>query len=357
MPKSILLLPGDGIGPEVISQARRILESVSDAAGGLELAEADFGGIAIDRHGSPLPEATLAKALAADAVLLGAVGAPQYDSLPQDAKPEKGLLQLRASMQAFANLRPAKPRAALAASSPLRSGLAESLDVLVVRELTGGIYFGEPRGIEGEGEDREGFNTMRYSVREIRRIAKVAFESAALRSSKVCSVDKANVLEVSALWRETVAAVAADHPGIELTHMYADNAAMQLAANPGQFDVILAGNLFGDILSDLAAILAGSIGMLPSASLSQDGRGLYEPVHGSAPDIAGTGAANPCAAILSAAMMLRHSLDAPDAADAIEKAVDAALDRGARTADIAAPGETAISCTQMGEAIGDNIRL
>ena len=357
MGASILLLPGDGIGPEVIEQARLVLAQVSAAAGGLKISTADFGGAAIEKHGDPLPQATLQAARQADGVLLGAVGAPQFDQLPQDKRPEKGLLRLRQELEVFANLRPARARPALADSSPLRTQLVADLDVLVVRELTGGIYFGSPRGFAGEGEKRCGFNTMRYTVGEINRIAKVAFAAAGRRSGRLCSVDKANVLEVSSLWRETVSALAGDYPQVELSHMYVDNAAMQLAANPGQFDVIVTGNLFGDILSDLAAILAGSIGMLPSASLDAAGRGLYEPVHGSAPDLAGCDQANPCAAILSAAMMLRFSIGAKDVADAIEAAVDKALASGVRTADIAADADQACSCRQMGEAIRENISL
>ena len=357
MAASVLLLPGDGIGPEVVEQARRTLEAVADGLGGLAISEADFGGAAIDKHGDPLPEATLQAARQADAVLLGAVGLPRFDELPPAERPERGLLRLRQQLGVFANLRPARSRPALRASSPLREEVVADLDVLVVRELVGGIYFGQPRGFEGEGDERAGFNTMRYTAGEVRRIAQVAFVAAAGRRGKVCSVDKANVLEVSSLWRETVAEVGGEHPQVELSHMYVDNAAMQLAAAPAQFDVIVTGNLFGDILSDLAAILAGSIGMLPSASLDAAGRGLYEPVHGSAPDLAGRDRANPCAAILSVAMMLRFSLGAEKAAAAIEAAVDRTLAAGLRTADIAAAGAEACSCRRMGEAVRENISL
>ena len=357
MGAKVLLLPGDGIGPEVVEQARLVLERVSEAAGGLAISAADFGGAAIDRHGQPLPDSTLAAAATADAVLLGAVGEPRFDDLPQQQRPERGLLDLRHRLEVFANLRPARSRPALQASSPLRQSVVAGLDVLVVRELVGGIYFGQPRGFEGDGEDRAGFNTMRYTVGEVRRIAHRAFAAAAERRGRVCSVDKANVLEVSSLWRQTVTEVAAEYPQVELSHMYVDNAAMQLASNPSQFDVIVAGNLFGDILSDLAAILAGSIGMLPSASLAESGCGLYEPVHGSAPDLAGRDRANPAAAILSAAMMMRFSLGAPAAAAAIEDAVDRTLAAGLRTADIAGEGEESCSCRQMGEAIRENVKL
>lgn len=342
----LLLLPGDGIGPEVIDQLRPLLESASD----LTTAEADFGGIAIDKHGSPLPASTLERAQQSKAVLLGAVGAPRYDELPAQERPEQGLLGLRAGLEAYANLRPAMSFAELAGASSLKAEVVAGLDILLVRELTGGLYFGTPRGLEGEGDERAGFNTMKYTAREVRRVAKVAFESAQRRSKKLCSVDKANVLEVSMLWRETVTSMAADYPDVELRHLYVDNAAMQLVANPKQFDVMVTGNIFGDILSDLAAELAGSIGMLPSAAVGE-GPGIFEPVHGSAPDIAGEDRANPCAAFLSLALACEHSLQRPQLAAAIRTAVQDVLADGMRTADIAAAGEAAVGCAEMGSAI------
>ena len=351
MTRQVLLLPGDGIGCEVVREARLVLEQVAPACAPLQIAEADFGGIAINRLGSPLPSTTLAQARAAEAVLLGAVGAPRYDSLPQNQRPEKGLLQLRAELAVFANLRPVRTSAALIANSPLRPELARSLDILIVRELIGGIYFGQPRGYSGDGPAREAHNTMRYRAAEVKRIGKVAFEAALGRKRRLCSVDKANVLEVSCLWREEVEALAADHEEVALSHMYVDNAAMQLALAPAQFDVLVTSNLFGDILSDLASALAGSIGMMPSASLAADGSGIYEPVHGSAPEIAGRDQANPCAAILSMAMLLRHSLAEAKAATRIEAAVEAAIADGQRTADIAIPGQQPLGCQAMGAAV------
>lgn len=345
-----MLLPGDGVGPEVTREARLLLEQLAPDCAPFEISEADFGGAAIDEHGTPLPADTLERALSADAVLLGAVGLPKHDSLPQDSKPEAGLLGLRAQMGVFANLRPAKARPALVASSPLRPELAAGLDLLIIRELVGGVYFGEPRGLRGEGERREGFNTMRYCVAEVKRIGKAGFAAAADRTGRLCSVDKANVLDVSRLWRDTMEALAADHPGVQLRSMLVDNAAMQLVTDPAQFDVIVTGNLFGDILSDIASALCGSIGMAPSASLDEKGRGLYEPVHGSAPDLAGRDRANPCAAMLSAAMLLRHSLGEQAAAERVERAVDAAIEDGLRTDDIAAGGPS-ISCQKMGAAV------
>ena len=355
--KKILLLPGDGIGPEVIEQAADILRALpSNLAATMEISTADIGGVAIDSCGEPLPPQTLAAAKSADAVLLGAVGAPQYDSLPADKKPEKGLLALRQSLGVFANLRPAVCYGHLARASSLRAELVTGLDILIVRELIGGIYFGEPRGIEHNKNSnvRQGINTMRYDENEIARIAHVAFQSARKRQRRLCSVDKANVLEVSMLWREVVSRIGKEYPDVELSHLYVDNAAMQLVSAPKQFDVIVTGNLFGDILSDIAAMLTGSIGMLPSAAINESAGGLYEPVHGSAPSIARQDKANPLAAILSAAMMLRYSLDCEDAALAIENATLAVLAQGFRTADIMDSTNnqlTEIGCAEMGKRV------
>ena len=349
--KRILLLPGDGIGPEVVAEAVKVMDCAR-AAGDLD---ADYeygliGGSAFDECGSPLPERTLAAARRSDAVLMGAVGAPRYEKLARESRPEQGLLGIRRALGLFANLRPALSFAPLAASSSLKADKVAGLDLLIVRELTGGVYFGEPRGIRtGADGVRVGVNTMAYREDEIERIAKVAFDAAQKRHGRLCSVDKANVLEVSELWRDVVTRVARDYPGVELSHLYVDNAAMQLVREPKQFDVIVTANLFGDILSDLAAMLTGSIGMLPSASLNESGGGLYEPVHGSAPDIAGRGVANPLAAILSFAMLLRYSLNLPALAARVEQAAAAALER-ARTADIAA-GAAAVSTRAMGDAV------
>ena len=302
--KKVLVLAGDGIGPEVVTQAVRVMQAAATSAAiELVLSEAALGGCAIESTGSPLPAATLSAAHAADAVLLGAVGGPKWDGLPMSQRPERGLLGLRAALGLFANLRPALLFAPLADASSLKRELVENLDILIVRELTGGIYFGEPRGIEVVNHRRRGFNTDTYDEDEIARIGRVAFDLARKRSRRVCSVDKANVLEVTQLWRDVIKEVALDYPDVELSHMYVDNAAMQLVRRPKQFDVVVTGNMFGDILSDVAAMLTGSLGMLPSASLGADGRGLYEPVHGSAPDIAGQGSANPLATILSVGMM------------------------------------------------------
>ena len=353
MSHSILLLPGDGIGPEVVQQARRVLEHVADKHGlSIELTEGDLGGIAIDRQGAAYPDATRALARQADAILLGAVGGPKWDGLPPAERPERGLLAIRADLDLFANLRPAILFPQLASASSLKAELVAGLDILIVRELTGGIYFGEPRGIrEREDGEREGFNTYIYRESEIERIAALAFELAAKRGGRLTSVDKANVLEVTMLWREVVDRVAKSHPDVALDHIYVDNAAMQLVRAPKQFDVLVTGNIFGDILSDTAAMLTGSIGMLPSASLNEQSRGLYEPVHGSAPDIAGQDKANPLATILSVAMMLRYSLDAPAAADDIEAAVSAVLDDGLRTGDIAEAGASIVGTVEMGGAV------
>ena len=355
--KNILILPGDGVGPEVAAQAEKALTAVAQKAGlQLSLSRAKIGGAAVDSDDTPLPPQTVEAAQKADAVFLGAVGGPQYDSLPFDKRPERGLLSLRAAMNTFANLRPAKCHPALAAASPLRAELVSGLDILIVRELTGGIYFGNPRGISSQNGVRTGVNTLRYDENEIARVCRVAFKAAQKREKKLCSVDKSNVLESSVLWREVACEVAQEFPQVALSHLLVDNAAMQLAREPKQFDVIVTGNLFGDILSDEAAMLTGSIGMLPSASLNDSGRGLFEPVHGAAPDIAGRDIANPLAAILSAAMMLRHSLDAPEAADMIERAVARALDDGLRSADIAAAGDKTVGCGQMGDIVAQNIR-
>jgi len=353
--QTVLLLPGDGIGPEVVWQARRVLEAV-DARHDLDLqfTEGDIGGIAVERSGQAYPAATRALANEADAILLGAVGGPQWDDLPAQERPERGLLAIRADLDLFCNLRPALLFPDLIGASSLRAELVSGLDVLIVRELTGGIYFGEPRGVvTREDGIREGFNTDRYDEVEIRRIGRLAFEAAQKRSGRLCSVDKANVLEVTMLWREVMEALSSEYPDVTLSHMYVDNAAMQLVRDPNQFDVLVTGNLFGDILSDIAAMLTGSIGMLPSASLNAQGTGLYEPVHGSAPDIAGDDSANPLATILSAAMLLRFSLDAPEAANEIESAVAVVLEAGFRTADIAERHSPAslIGTQAMGDAV------
>jgi len=344
----VAVLPGDGIGPEIIAQARRVLSALKL---NLEAQEAPVGGAAYAAHGDPLPEKTLALAKRADAVLFGAVGDPKYDNLPRAKRPEQAILGLRKQLGLFANLRPAVVHPELAAASSLRAELVSGLDVLIVRELTGDIYFGEPKGIRKSGEHREGFDTMRYSEPEIRRIARVGFEAARKRSKKLCSVDKANVLETSQLWREVVSQESKSFPDVELTHMYVDNCAMQLVRSPKQFDVIVTGNLFGDILSDEASMLTGSIGMLPSAALDERGKGLYEPIHGSAPDIAGKGVANPLATILSAAMMLRYSLRDEKSAQRIEQAVTKVLRDGLRTADIYTAGARRVGTQEMGDAV------
>lgn len=331
MGHKILVIPGDGIGAEIMPHAVRVLEALGV---GCEFAYAEMGGCAIDRHDTPLPAATLAAARNADAVLLGAVGGPQWDDLPMEQRPEKGLLGLRSGLDLFANLRPALTFGPLAEASSLKAERVADLDILIVRELTGGIYFGEPRGITMDNGGRRGFNTYVYDEREIARIARVAFDLAAKRNGRLTSVDKANVLEVTQLWRDVVREVHAEYPQVTLDHLYVDNAAMQLVREPKQFDVLVTGNMFGDILSDVAAMLTGSLGMLPSASLNGSGQGLYEPVHGTAPDIAGRNVANPLATILSAAMMLRYSLGEPAAADRVEAAVEAVLAEGLRTADI-----------------------
>ncbi|HEX5093071.1 MAG TPA: 3-isopropylmalate dehydrogenase [Burkholderiales bacterium] len=345
----IAVLPGDGIGKEIVAQAVRVLRALSLP---LELEEAPVGGAGYEACGDPLPEATLALARKCDAILFGAIGGPQYDALPRDKRPERGLLRLRKALGLFANLRPAQVFPELAQASSLKPELVAGLDVLIVRELTGDIYFGEPRGIStlADGE-REGVNTMRYRESEIRRIARVAFEAARRRSKRLCSVDKANVLETTELWKQVVTELGKDYPDVQLSHMYVDNCAMQLVRAPKQFDVIVTGNMFGDILSDEASMLTGSIGMLPSASLDEKGKGLYEPIHGSAPDIAGKGLANPLATMLSAAMMLRYSLARAADAARIEAAVRKVLKDGLRTADIYTEGCRKVGTAEMGDAV------
>jgi 3-isopropylmalate dehydrogenase len=353
MSKKVAILAGDGIGPEITAEAIKVLKTLQ-AQWGLDvvLEPALIGGAAYDATGTPLPKETLALAQAAEAILLGAVGGPKWEKLDIGVRPEKGLLGLRSALGFFANLRPAILYPQLAGASTLKPEIVAGLDLMVVRELTGGIYFGEPRGIRrlATGE-REGFNTLVYREAEIRRIARVAFNIAMRRNRRVCSVDKANVLEATELWREIVTEVAGEFPEVTLSHMYVDNAAMQLVRAPKQFDVIVTTNMFGDILSDCAATLTGSIGMLPSASLDERGKGMYEPIHGSAPDIAGQGLANPLAMILSVAMMLRYSLHEPVHATRIENAVSTVLGQGLRTADIYSPGMTRVSTEAMGDAV------
>ncbi len=348
----IAVLPGDGIGPEIVAQAVRVLEALRSDGLKIETEQAPIGGAGYDVHKDPLPEPTLALARSADAILLGAVGGPKYDQLPRAMRPEQGLLRIRKALGLFANLRPAMLYDELAEASTLRAEVVAGLDIMILRELTGDIYFGQPRG-QGTNEagEREGFDTMRYSEPEIRRIAAVGFDIARKRARRLCSVDKANVLDTSIFWREVVTDVARNYPDVELSHMYVDNAAMQLVRAPKQFDVILTGNMFGDILSDEASMLTGSIGMLPSASLNAEKRGLYEPIHGSAPDIAGKDVANPLATILSVAMMMRYSLGQEAAAARIEAAVRNVLRQGLRTADIHAPGKRKVSTREMGSAV------
>ena len=348
----IALLPGDGIGPEILAEAAKLLERLRREGLPIETETAPIGGAGYDTARQPLPDATLSLAQAADAVVLGAVGGPRYDTLPRHLRPEQGLLAIRKALGLFANLRPARLHPELAAASTLKPEAVAGLDLMIVRELTGDIYFGAPRGrrTNAAGE-AEGFDTMLYSEPEIRRIARVGFDIARKRKRKLCSVDKANVLDTSILWREVVSAVGAEYPEVTLSHMYVDNAAMQLVREPTQFDVIVTGNLFGDILSDEASMLAGSIGMLPSASLDAGGKGLYEPIHGSAPDIAGRNMANPLATILSLAMLFRYSFARDDVAERIERAVRTVLAQGHRTADIAAPGERAIGTRDIGDAV------
>ena len=352
--KNILFLPGDGIGPEVCEEAKKVLLSVNELFGlDFKVSEELVGGVAFEKTGNPLPNQTLEAAKSADAILLGAVGGPVWDDLDYDLRPERALLGLRSQLDLFANLRPAILSKHLVESSSLKSEKVEDLDLLIVRELTGGIYFGEPRGnIESENS---AFNTMIYSREEIERIGRVAFEAAQKRSKSLCSVDKANVLEVSVLWREVIIEISKDYPDVELTHMLVDNAAMQLVKEPKQFDVIVTGNLFGDILSDIAAMLTGSIGMLPSASLNSKNQGLYEPVHGSAPDITGKGLANPIAAILSLAMMLKYSFGLNEASLSIENSIQNVLSEGFRTHDLEGSEETRLSTSDMGNKIVENL--
>lgn len=349
----ITLLPGDGIGPEIMAVAVDVLKTVGKQLNiEFEFQEALMGGAAIDAVGEPLPADTLEMCRNSDAVLLAAIGGYKWDALPRHLRPETGLLGLRAGLGLFANLRPATILPQLIDASSLKREVVEGVDIMVVRELTGGIYFGQPKGIfTTETGEKRGVNTMAYTETEIDRIGRVAFETARKRRGKLCSVDKANVLEVSQLWRDRITQLAPDYPDVELSHLYVDNAAMQLVRAPKQFDTIVTGNLFGDILSDAAAMLTGSIGMLPSASLGEKGPGVFEPVHGSAPDIAGQDKANPLAQVLSAAMMLRYGLDQPQAADRIEQAVLTVLDKGYRTGDIMSEGMTLVGCQAMGDTL------
>jgi len=348
----IAIFPGDGIGTEIVAEAGKVLERLWRDGLPIETETAPIGGAGYDAAGQPLPAATLDLARRADAILLGAVGGPKYDSLPREVRPEQGLLAIRKALDLFANLRPAILYPELASASTLKPEIVSGLDIMIVRELTGDIYFGTPRGRrDNAAGDAEGFDTMRYNELEIRRIARFGFGIARKRNKRLCSVDKANVLNTSILWREVVTAVAKDYPDVELSHMYVDNAAMQLVRKPKQFDVIVTGNMFGDILSDEASMLAGSIGMLPSASLDENNKGLYEPIHGSAPDIAGQNKANPLATILSLAMMFRYTFTRADVADRIEAAVRKVLARGMRTGDIALPGERITGTREMGDAV------
>jgi len=348
----IAVLAGDGIGPEIVAQAVKVLKALARDGLNLELEEAPFGGAGVDAHGDPLPEGSLRLARAADAVMCGAVGGPKYDALPRPQRPEQGILRIRKELGLFANLRPALMFPELVGASSLKPEVVSGLDLMIVRELTGDIYFGEPRGRRSNARgEREGYDTMLYSEPEIRRIAEVGFQAALKRGKKLCSVDKENVLETSRLWREIVNDVAKQYPQVAVSHMYVDNAAMQLVRNPKQFDVIVTGNLFGDILSDEASMLTGSIGMLPSASLDAAGKGLYEPSHGSAPDIAGQNLANPLATILSSAMMLRYTFNQDEWAYRIEAAVRQVLSQGYRTADIHEAGTRKVGTREMGDAV------
>ncbi len=353
MSNKIAVLPGDGIGQEIVAEAVKVLECLqSDFGLSVEMEQGLIGGAGYDAHGTPLPDVTMELARASDAVLLGAVGGYQWESLDISVRPEKGLLGIRAGLELFSNLRPAILYPQLAGASTLREDVVSGLDLMIVRELTGGIYFGKPRGVRTlESGEREGFNTLVYAEHEIERIGRSAFEIAMKRDRRVTSVDKANVLESTELWREVMERVARDYPEVDLSHMYVDNAAMQLVRAPKQFDVMVTTNMFGDILSDCAAMLTGSIGMLPSASLDADGKGMYEPIHGSAPDIAGQNLANPLATILSVSMMLRYSLDEEAMADKIDAAVNQVLDNGLRTRDIHSEGMEEVSCSAMGDAV------
>jgi len=348
----IVVLPGDGIGPEIVEQAVRVLDHLKADGLSLDIEYAAIGGAGYDEAGDPLPERTLKLAKDADAILLGAVGGPSYDVLPRELRPEQGLLRIRKELSLFANLRPAVVFPELASASSLKPELVEDLDIMILRELTGDIYFGQPRGRrQTESGEDEGFDTMRYSVSEVERIARVGFDIAQKRNQRLCSVDKANVLDTSILWREVVSRVAKEYPSVELSHMYVDNAAMQLVRAPKQFDVILTGNIFGDILSDEASMLTGSIGMLPSASMDTNGKGLFEPIHGSAPDIAGNNVANPLATILSLSMMMKYSLNQSEAAVRIDGAVKQVLSQGLRTPDICPDDVNPIGTQEMGDAV------
>lgn len=357
--KKILVLKGDGIGPEVVDQALKVLDAVSKKYNcKFEYIDGLIGGVAIDKVGVPLPDETLELAKKSDAVFLGAVGDWKYDTLDPSIRPEKGLLGIRKGLGLFANLRPVKILDELISSSPLKEHLVKDVDIMIIRELTGGVYFGEPKGVEIRDGQRVGFNTMFYSESEVRRIAKVAFDIAMKRNKKVCSVDKANVLDVSRLWREIVIEVSKDYPEVELSHQYVDNTAMQLVVNPRQFDVILTSNLFGDILSDEASVLSGSLGLLPSASLSGDGVGMFEPCHGSAPNFKGLDKLNPIATILSAAMMLKYGLDMPEAASDVENAVSEVLKQGYRTEDIFKnDNEKLVGTNKMGDLIVEKLLI
>ncbi|MHB1401057.1 MAG: 3-isopropylmalate dehydrogenase [Thiobacillus sp.] len=356
----LAVLPGDGIGPEIVAQAVKVLEALRAEGAKIEMETAPIGGAGYDAAGDPLPAATLALARAADAVLLGAVGGPQYDTLDRPLRPERGLLRIRKELNLFANLRPAILYPELAGASSLKPEVVSGLDIMIVRELTGDVYFGQPRGIEMRpsptgGSERVGFNTMLYSESEVRRVAHVAFGIAMKRGKKLCSVEKANVLECSELWKEVMIEVAKDYPEVALSHMYVDNAAMQLIRAPKQFDTIVTGNIFGDILSDAASMLSGSIGMLPSASLDEHNKGMYEPIHGSAPDIAGKNLANPLATILSVAMMYRYTFADLATADRIENAVKKVIAQGLRTGDIWTEGARKVSCSEMGDAVVESL--
>ena len=352
----IAVLPGDGIGPEIVAQAVKVLDVLRSEGAKIEMETASIGGAGYDAAGDPLPDATLALARAADAVLLGAVGGPQYDALERPLRPERGLLRIRKELNLFANLRPALLYPELASASSLKPDVVSGLDLMIVRELTGDVYFGQPRGIEVRpsptgGSERVGFNTMLYAESEVRRVAHVAFGIAMKRGRKLCSVEKANVLECSELWKEVMIEVSKDYPEVALSHMYVDNAAMQLIRAPKQFDTMVTGNIFGDILSDAASMLSGSIGMLPSASLDENNKGMYEPIHGSAPDIAGKNMANPLATILSVAMMYRYTFADLATADRIENAVKKVISQGFRTSDIWTEGTNKVSCSEMGDAV------
>ena len=352
----LAVLPGDGIGPEIVAQAVKVLDALNADGANIEMETAPIGGAGYDAAGDPLPDATLALARAADAILLGAVGGPQYDALDRPLRPERGLLRIRKELNLFANLRPALLYPELAGASSLKPEVVSGLDIMIVRELTGDVYFGQPRGIEmrpgpGGENERVGFNTMLYAESEVRRVAHVAFGIAMKRGKRLCSVEKANVLECSELWKEVMIEVSREYPDVELSHMYVDNAAMQLVRAPKQFDTLVTGNIFGDILSDAASMLSGSIGMLPSASLDAHKKGMYEPIHGSAPDIAGRNLANPLATILSLAMMYRYTFADQTSAERIERAVRSVIAAGLRTVDIWTEGTQKVSCSEMGDAV------